>query len=256
MITVYTKPSCVQCTATYRAPRNDDEAQLCDLWQQVLNLERVGIDDNFFALGGHSLLATRLISRVRKAFATEVPLRALFDAPTVAGLAAALHEQAPALLPAIAPADRSRGLLLSYAQQRLWFMHQLLEQVALYNVSGALRLRGELDRDAFERAMRRIVQRHEVLRTRIVATDGNAYQLVDDTAELPLPLLDLTHWDSPRQMQEIELLLAEEGRIVFDLAEPLKLRMQLLRLGPQEHVMLFTLHHIAVDGWSVGLLAN
>src|SRR5262249_55583052 len=151
---------------TYVAPRSELERSMCDIWQEVLGLEQVGIDDSFFDLGGHSLLATRLISRVRAALGCELPLRALFEHPTVAELCDTLAElSGDSILPPIEPVASRERLPLSYAQQRLWFIDRLEGGSAHYNIAAAMRLRGALEAGALERALRTVVTRHEALRT-------------------------------------------------------------------------------------------
>src|SRR5262249_39888247 len=151
---------------SYVAPRSPVEEILANIWAQVLHLDKVGIHDKFFELGGHSLLATQLVSRIRNALNREVPLRVVFESPTVAGLARELEEQRPASnLPPIVAVSREGGLPLSFAQQRLWFIDQLEPGSAAYNIPTGVRLQGALDRKALEAALTEMVRRHEVLRT-------------------------------------------------------------------------------------------
>ncbi|MFI9366967.1 amino acid adenylation domain-containing protein, partial [Kitasatospora sp. NPDC053057] len=230
-----------------RAARTETERSLCELFGEVLGLTAVSIDDNFFDLGGHSLLATRLASRIRTALGAELPIRTLFDHPTVAALATALPVSGPAR-PALRPADRPALVPLSPAQQRLWFIEQFEGPSALYNTPVAVRLTGPVDLPALEQAVRDVVARHEVLRTLVPTTDGQPHQLVTEAPELPLRAVPVATED------ELRTALAAAGGQVFDLAAELPVRCTLFSLPQDEHVLLVLMHHIASDGWSVAPL--
>ncbi|MFD4532984.1 amino acid adenylation domain-containing protein [Kitasatospora sp. NPDC058397] len=234
-------------TTEGRAPRNDTEQTLCALFADVLGLTTVTIDDRFFDLGGHSLLATKLVSRIRAALSTELPIRALFDAPTVAALAAVLPASGTAR-PALRPVDRPERIPLSPAQQRLWFIDQFEGPSALYNTPCSVRLTGRVDAPALQAALTDVLDRHEVLRTVYPATDGQPHQLIVERPELPL------HTVSVATETELQSALAEAGGAVFDLAHDLPVRATLLSLPHDEHVLLVLMHHIATDGWSVAPL--
>ncbi|MBV9108252.1 MAG: AMP-binding protein, partial [Gemmatimonadetes bacterium] len=241
------------------APRTQAEELLAGIFAELLGAARVGIDDDFFALGGHSLLATRLISRVRHAFGVEVPLRALFEAPTVAALAArieAMAQDAEMQAPPLVPAARTADLPLSFAQQRLWFIDQLEPGSAAYNMPFALRLRGRLDADALQRSLTELARRHETLRTRFATVDDEPVQVIDPPAEVPLARADFAHL--PREQADAALreLGAAEATRPFDLAAGPLMRCTLARLGDEEHALFFTLHHIVSDGWSMGILVR
>ncbi|MBV9108281.1 MAG: amino acid adenylation domain-containing protein, partial [Gemmatimonadetes bacterium] len=246
--------------AEHVAPRTEVEEALAGIWAEVLRLERVGIDDDFFALGGHSLLATRLISRVREAFAVELPLRELFEAPTVEQLAARIdllaRERGGMVAPPIAPAGREAPLPLSFAQQRLWFLDQLEPGSAAYNLPFALRLRGRLDEEALERALAGVVARHEVLRTRFAVAAGEPVQVVDAEVAVRFAREDLSHVAAEERERQVRALAAAEALRPFDLAAGPLFRGVLVRLGEEEHAVLLTLHHVAADGWSTGILAQ
>ncbi|HYH80745.1 MAG TPA: amino acid adenylation domain-containing protein [Longimicrobium sp.] len=245
----------------YVAPRTSTEAALAEIWAEVLGLGRVGVEENFFALGGHSLIATRVTARAREAFRIELPLRALFEAQTVAGLAARVDELrgsgAGAEVPPIVPVPRIGELPLSFAQQRLWFLDQLDPGSAAYNVPVALRLRGGLDVAGLASALTEVVRRHEVLRTTFdVGADGEPVQVVHDPAPVRLPVIDLSAVDPASRDALVQRLAGEEAARPFDLARGPVLRGTLLRLAPREAVGLFTLHHITSDEWSAGLLVR
>ena len=244
--------------AEYIAPRTPVEELVAQVWRAVLHLERVGIADNFFALGGHSLLATQVISRLRSALTVDVPLRSLFEQPTVAGLAqcveAALRGGKSVPMPPLLPVGRDEVLPLSFAQQRLWFIEQLEPESATYNVPASLRLTGALDSDALQRTLSEVVRRHEVLRTTFVNYGGEPRQQITAEAQVALPLIDLSALASGAVEAEVELLARAEAGHPFDLSVGPLLRVQLLRLSEEEHVVLLTLHHIISDGWSLGVL--
>ncbi|HEX6861274.1 MAG TPA: amino acid adenylation domain-containing protein, partial [Thermoanaerobaculia bacterium] len=235
-------------------PRTPAEQQMAAIWAGVLGLaeDRVGIHDNFFELGGHSLLATRLASRVQAAFGAELPLRVLFEAPTVAALAAVVL--AGETRERVEPIARRAATEapLSFSQERLWFLERLTPGTGLYNLPGAARLRGPLDPGALERACGEIVRRHETLRTRFEVRAGLPVQVIAPPAPWSLPVVDLSGLAESRR--ESERLAAEEAARPFDLGSGRLLRTTLLRLGPREHALLVTVHHIASDGWSQRLL--
>ncbi|HYH79386.1 MAG TPA: amino acid adenylation domain-containing protein, partial [Longimicrobium sp.] len=239
------------------APRTAAEEVLAEIWGEVLGLERVGVEDNFFELGGHSLVATRMVSRVRQAFAVEVPLRAVFEAQTIRALAGrveALRGTTAEVTPVV-PVPRDGDLPLSFAQQRLWFLDRLEPGSAVYNIPVALRLGGELDARGLAWALTEVVRRHEVLRTTFGAgADGEPVQVVHPPAPVRLPVVDLSGLDAAERKRWVERLSNEEAARPFDLARGPVMRCALLRLGAEASVVLFTLHHIASDGWSMEIL--
>ncbi|MEU4794393.1 amino acid adenylation domain-containing protein [Streptomyces sp. NPDC023327] len=235
-----------------RAPRSPREEILCGLFADILGKETVGIDDDFFRLGGHSLLATKLVSRIRTALGAELPIRQLFETPTVAGISATLDGglggQARR---GIVAGPRPERIPLSYAQQRLRFLDLLDEDSTAYNAPGALRLTGPLDRDALRLALADVVGRHESLRT-VFAEDDEGFRQVIRTPEqarVELPERAVTE-------EELGAELTAGARYAFDLADELPLRATLFTLGDEEHVLLLLLHHIAGDGWSMRPLAR
>ncbi|WP_203854785.1 non-ribosomal peptide synthetase, partial [Dactylosporangium siamense] len=233
----------------YAEPVTATEAALAELWAQVLGLERVGIDDDFFDLGGHSLLATRVISRVRVRFGVELDLAAVFDGPTVRRLAERVDRAGPGeVAPPIVPVPRDGALPLSFAQQRLWFLHRLEPDSPEYNEPLVLRIGGILDVDALRGALGALVRRHEVLRTRLLADDeGRPYQVVDEPGGVELVVEDCS-------AAAAEAWVAADAVRPFDLAAGPLLRARLLRLGPADHVLSLCSHHVVSDEWSVALL--
>ena len=232
-----------------REPANATEQLLCSLFAEVLGLERIGAEDNFFAFGGHSLLATRLIGRIRATFDVELPIRALFDAPTVEALARRLPSGGIAR-EALAPQTRPALLPLSFAQQRLWFLHRFEGPSATYNIPLALRLDGELDSDALEAALNDVVARHESLRTLFPAGD-TPQQRVLPTSEAALRLHRARSDEAG-----LHAALSAAAAHRFDLSRDLPMRATLIELSPQRHALLLLLHHIAGDGASLQPLAH
>ena len=229
-------------------------------WAEVLGVERVGINDNFFDLGGHSLLATQVVSRLREAFGVEVPLRQLFEKPTVAGLSRYLQEQlsagASASVPAMEQVDREQRLPLSFAQQRLWFLDQLEPGMTAYNMPLAIKLRGTLEVTALEQTLNEIVRRHEVLRTTFVVGEGEPQQLIHPPQSLTLTPIDLSTLPAAERESKLVQLVRDEAVRPFDLSRGPLLRVRLLRLSADEHVLSVTMHHIISDGWSMGVLVR
>ena len=236
------------------------EEILAGLWADVLNLKHVDVHDNFFELGGHSLLATQVMSRIRTAFQIELPLRSLFEAPTVEGLSTVIEqvrssrEETP-LVP-LAPAERREPLPLSFAQQRLWFLSQMEPEGWSYNLPFALRLSGELDFAALSQSFEQVIARHETLRTTFHASDGEPMQVIGSAGVFVLPLDDLSGLTEERRDEAVREAASIEVRRPFCLDEDWPIRARVLRLTEQEHVLLVTLHHIAADAWSMTLLAN
>lgn len=236
-------------------PRNHLERLIAEVWSEVLGVAQIDAYDQFFELGGHSLLAMQVVSRLRRRLALEVPLRALFDAEHLADFAARLAMLPKAsTAPRLRRAARSEHVPLSYAQQRLWFLQQLEPTSTAYNMPLAVRMRGKLDREALRSAMEQVVERHEVLRTRFVETPSGVEQHIAPRAALDLRLVDLSHLERTRREHEATELARAEAAAPFDLARNAPLRVSLLVLAPDDHVVLLTLHHIASDGWSAQLL--
>ena len=238
-------------------PRTEVEAELARIWAEVLRLDQVGINDNFFDLGGHSLLATKLISRVREAFDVELPLRTLFEGPTVSLLARCIGDANTGLqVQPIQRVERDGEIPLSFAQQRLWFIDQFEGASAVYNMPASVRLDGVLDHRALTRTFNEIVRRHESLRTSFGSVEGQPVQIISDAMPAALPLLDLTELDQAARAAELQRLTHEEAQRSFDLSRTPLIRLSLVRLSETEHVVLVTMHHIVSDGWSIGVLVK
>ncbi|AXE88333.1 Gramicidin S synthase 2 [Streptomyces sp. Go-475] len=254
-------------SATRVAPRDVVEEAVAQVWCAVLGVDRVGVRDRFFDLGGKSLLALQVVARLRKLFGVELPLRALFDAPTVEELAAWVRAeraggQDSREEAALRPVERDGPLPLSFAQQRLWFLDQLVPDSAFYTMCDAFRVRGRLDVDALRRALRMLVARHETLRTAFVERDGVPYQVID-AADGPgarraaaLTRVDLTPLEPAEREESARGLVAAEAQTPFRLADGALMRVVAARLADDEHVLVVTTHHIVSDAWSVGVLVD
>jgi amino acid adenylation domain-containing protein len=246
--------------ADYAAPRTPVEERLARIWTEVLGIERVGIDDDFFALGGHSLLATLVISRIRQSLGVEVALHKIFELPTVGTLAGeietAMREHAAPKAPPLVPCARDEKVPLSYAQQRLWFLDRLEPGSSSYNIHTTVRLKGHLDVAALELTLAEIIKRHEVLRTTFPDVDGQPVQVIAPAGAFQLPLLDLSDLLEATREAEVRRISRGEALRPFNLSDGPLLHARLLRLSATEHVALFTMHHIISDGWSMGVLTN
>ncbi|HEV3052479.1 MAG TPA: amino acid adenylation domain-containing protein, partial [Longimicrobium sp.] len=244
-------------TDAYVAPRTPVEEVLAEIWAEMLRLEQVGVTESFFELGGHSLLATRVVSRVRQVFGVELPLRALFEGPTVAELASRVEEMRRVglpVLPPVVPTERTGPLPLSFAQERLWFIDRLEPGSAAYNIPVARRLGGALDEAALERALGEIVRRHESLRTVFAEADGSPVQVIAPFGGFSLPVEDLSGLSEADREAAVRRRAGEEARRPFDLSAGPLFRAALLRLSEEDHVLLLSMHHIVSDGWSMGVL--
>ncbi|MGZ3458804.1 MAG: amino acid adenylation domain-containing protein, partial [Archangium sp.] len=245
----------------FSAPRTETEERVAGIFAEVLGLERVGAQGDFFELGGHSLLATQLVSRVREAFGVELPLRDVFEAPTVERLATRLEGEsgraAGVQAPPLKRVPRDEALPLSFAQQRLWFLDQLERGSAFYNVPAVVRLTGALEVEALERSFGALVRRHEALRTTFRTEGGAPVQVIAEEPVLAFCVEDLSSLSSRAEREaEARRRVEEEARRPFDLERGPLLRTKLLRLGEREHVLVLVMHHIVSDGWSMGVLVR
>ncbi|QIR40546.1 amino acid adenylation domain-containing protein [Tolypothrix sp. PCC 7910] len=243
---------------TFVAPRTPVEEILANIWTEVLAIKQVGIHDNFFELGGHSILATQIVSRIRETLQVELMLRSLFESPTVAGLAAQiesiLQDKQNLFVPPLLPRESHQEIPLSFAQQRLWFFSQLEPDSPAYNVNGAVKIQGAINIEALRQSINEITKRHEVLRTQLIAENGRAAQVILPELSLNLPIINLQHLSKIEQENTIQELIFAETQQPFNLSQEPLLRIKLLSLSEQEHILLFTMHHIISDGWSKGIL--
>ncbi|APF18136.1 amino acid adenylation domain protein [Caldithrix abyssi DSM 13497] len=237
------------------APRTPDEEILAGIWQEILHLPQVGVHNNFFELGGHSLLATQLMSRIREAFGVELPLKDLFEAPTIAELTLKIEQArlqtTGVKIPPLTRQPRSGQLPLSFAQQRLWFLDQLSPDSPFYNIPAAVRIKGQLNVQALEKAVNEIIRRHEVLRTIFVNNNGQPAQKILDDVSFELPIIDLQN-ESDRD-EKVRRLLNRDAMQPFKLDRWPLFRLQLVKLSEHDFIFMFTMHHIISDGWSTSV---
>jgi len=245
-------------SAPGRGPRSAEEEVLVGVWSEVLGADEVGVEQNFFELGGHSLLATQVLARIRQVLGVSLPVRQLFETPTVAGLAKWIEAARKGRsgrdpLPLVA-AEPGASPTVSFAQERLWFLDRLEPDSSLYNLALVVRLEGELRAELLAPCLRQIVERHQVLRTVFEEDHGQVAIRVVEVAELEVPWVDLR--SLPDGEEEALRLAKVEARRPFDLTAAPLLRCQLLILGSERHRLVLTLHHIAADGWSIGVLTR
>ena len=237
----------------YRAARTPQEEILCGIYAELLSVERVGIDENFFSLGGHSLLAMQLVSRVRSTLGVELSVRTIFEAPTVGQLIGRLRGARKASAPPLVRQERPERLPLSFAQQRLWFLDRLEGSSSQYTMREAMSIEGELDIAALERAIEAVFERHEILRTSFVQHDGEPFSLTRSDMQTPFGVEDLSDIEKSHLEDAIDFSLRREAEEGFDLSRGPLLHIKLLRLGPRDHMLIWTCHHIISDGWSVNV---
>jgi amino acid adenylation domain-containing protein len=244
----------------YEAPQGEVEAALAEIWGQVLHVERVHRHDNFFDLGGHSLMATQVISRIRQGLQVELPLKDLFESPTIAGLAGLVAGQqalAQRLVePAIEPVARTQPLPVSFSQRRMWLIQQLDTHSTAYNMPFALRLRGRLDQQTLLDSLQFLAERHEAFRTTFHLADGGPVQLVTPHAAAQVRMVDLRDLPEHIRDERAAQLFREESLRPFDLAVGPLFRFALVRLREAEHALLWLMHHSVGDQWSAGIVAR
>ncbi len=247
--------------AAYVAPRTSVELSLANIWTEVLGAGRVGIEDNFFEFGGHSLLATQVISRIEEQLNVSLPVRTIFETPTISGLAEQVElalgtsgaiEQLP-----LEKIPREEKMLVSYAQQRLWFVDKMLAGSPVYNMPVALHLRGLVNIDALQLSVHELVQRHESLRSHFIAVDGQPHTMINHWQDFELPFIDLSQTSASDAWQESLKLLTDDAKKPFDLSQGLGLfRGLLVKIDQDNYHLLLNLHHMVADGWSLGVISN
>ncbi|MFP5287774.1 MAG: condensation domain-containing protein, partial [Thermoanaerobaculia bacterium] len=238
------------------APRTPAEERMAEIWRELLGVEHVGVQADFFDLGGHLLLATRLLSRIRTVFGVELPLRALFEHPTVEGMAGLLTAFEPSAAPPIVPLPRTGDLPLSFAQERLWFLYRFDPASPAYNMANAVRLEGDLDEAALAAALGEVVRRQESLRTRFLTQDRQAVQVIDPVPDVVAPVVDLASIPAGPRDREAARIVREQALRSFDLERGPVLRIRLLRLAARERLLSVAMHHIVTDGWSMGIFVR
>lgn len=243
----------------YVAPQTRVEEQLSDIWSEVIDVDKVGINDHFMELGGDSLRAGQVMARVLGMFDVDFPVQVLFELPTVKQLAAEIESRKKGIA-----ANRKAAVLerrpgrgpwpLSSGQKRLWFISQMDPESPAYNMQKLVRLGGKLDIPALSDALDLIVMRHEVLRTNYCSRQGKPEAIVMESTAVELPLVDLRHLPEDERESRMQQLVLDESLRPFALENGLKIRCMLFRLGEDEHMLLYVTHHIASDGWSRGVL--
>jgi amino acid adenylation domain-containing protein len=244
-------PDSATTAVAYVPARTPSETTIAEVWSEVLGRERIGINDNFFDLGGHSLKATQVVNRIAKALACDVPLRAIFEHPTVAQLAHALAASEQTHQAKILPADRSQPLPLSFAQQRLWFLDRLEGPSSAYNMPFAFRVALQLDADPFNACMTALIQRHENLRTTFPEVAGEAVQVIHPAKPFKVEMVDLS--TAANAEAQLRKLVDQDAATPFDLAQGPLLRATLVRMPESQSAVLINIHHIVCDGWSTNL---
>src|SRR6185369_1630565 len=241
----------------YVAPRDAVEERLAKIWAEVLHVHPVSATADFFALGGHSLLAAQVISRLRRDFDMQLPLKAIFECPTLEVLAARIQAAKHGFeIPPVVRVSRERPIPASFAQQRLWFLDQLEPENPVYNIPYTLEITGSLDAAALETSLARIAERQESLRTSFRTEAGEPVQVIHDSVQIPFRKIDLSTLDSTLRETEARGIIAEDANRSFDLTRAPLLRATLLRLSENKHYLLINIHHIVSDRWSMGVLSQ
>ena len=242
----------------YVAPRNPVEEVVAKIWSSVLNIEVIGIYNNFFLLGGHSLLATQVISRIKKQLEVEIPLRTIFETPTVAALSKAIEkcklEQKGISIPKLKIIPRSGNLPLSFAQQRLWFLEQLEPNTPFYNIPENYKINGELNIDALEKAINKVIERHETLRSSFHSNNGVPIVKIEDKINFKLEIKDLSKLDVDEKENKINEIIKDENKKAIPLNKAPLFNLSLLKTGNEEYFIVLVIHHIISDDWSTKVL--
>ena len=246
--------------ATFVAPRTPTEVALQKIWRETLDLDQIGVNDDFFQLGGHSLIATRVGSRVRERFAVELPIREIFASPTIAQLGALIdsanNDDSQLVLPRIPVAAREGELLLSFPQERVWFLEQLFPRNLAYNFQSTLRLKGALDVTALQRSLDEIVRRHEIFRTTFPSVDGHPVQVIHEQFSVTLPIIDVSSFPESEREAEAKRRIDYELRQPFTVTQLPLIRWVLVRVADEDHILVHIEHHLVHDGWSFNVFLN
>jgi acyl carrier protein len=242
--------------ARYKAPRNRVEVKLAQIWAAILGIEKEkpGIDDNFFQLGGHSLMATKMIANIHKEFHMRVPLAEIFRTPTIREIAELISKSEKSPFIDLEPKEKREYYELSFNQRRLWIIHRLAPESSAYNIAGMVSLQHEVDEYLLKKVIYQLMQRHDSLRTGFKEVDNQPVQFVQDTVDVPFRTVDLTSLAESAKQQEKEAVYMEESRRTFDLTRPVLFRTVLVKTDQSDYELIFNLHHIITDGWSMGLL--
>jgi len=245
--------------SSFVAPQTSVEEALARIWTQFLGVEQVSTDSNFFDLGGHSLLMTQVIAQVREIFRIELPITVLFDAPTIGSLANYIIDvietkEQEEQLPAITPVSRDMLLPVTFAQEQVWFLNQLIPDNLAYNFQSTIRFKGLLDVAALNQALAGIVQRHEILRTSFQAVDGQPVQVIHTPFAVDMPVVDLRGIPQDQREAEAERLIFDKVRKPFDTTQLPLIRWTLLTLDEADHLLVQVEHHFVHDVWSLAIL--
>ena len=249
-------------TDEFIAPRNEIEQKLALIWQEVLGMEKVGIEDNFFALGGHSLLATQVVSRIRNTFSVELPLRDLFEYPTIREISLRLErirqnqDESLTQIAPLKPVSKDRLQPLSFAQERLWFFDQLEGPSPIYNICYALKIEGNLNIEILKKSFQELIARQESLRTYFVEKEGKPFAKVEKFWQLEIPIIDLSNLSPTAKLKQLQNLRETEGTKSFNLSQIPLLKVTLVKYTRESYILLLTIHHIIADDWSLEVLRN
>ena len=240
--------------SSYVAPRTPVQEALASIWAEVLGVEKVGIQNNFFELGGHSLKAMQVVSQIQKTFGLKINVRSMFNSPTIEELAEEITSEQPTRFAHIEKAPNAAHYPLSHAQRRLWVLSQLEGASVAYNMPDSLMIEGKLSRSALKKAFSMLIQRHEILRTTFTLVNGEPRQKVHENLGFRINFIDLTDTQNPEQ--QAHNLAREESRKVFDLENGPLIRISLLKVAESKHVLLFNMHHIIFDGYSIQVMVR
>ena len=244
--------------STIKLPTTLIETRIAEIWQTVLGIKQIGIEDNFFLLGGYSLLATQVVIRIRELFQVDLSLRQFFQAPTIADLATIIQQATsiPLAVPTVplVPVNHQQPLPLSFAQEQLWFLDQMINNSSAYNIPTAIRMQGAIDYVSLANGVDQLVQRHAILRTRFTLIDDQPKQCIMEQGTVRVHSIDLQGLSIEQREAQITELAQTEAHQPFQLEQGPLLRVRLIKVAPDDHVLLITIHHIIADGWSMGIL--